>query len=192
MKVTGTKKLLIILFALTCVFTLGLGALFGGWFFKSAPSAYAEEEKVTLPDGSAERLQKISEKTGIGVEALTFYVKSNGGTESELCDFYDVVGLDDFTKLVKQFLTDYSSGELQSETDYTNEDWFLPPDQVGSYVPLPGNHDTVVNYHSSKQALTQESQYFRNVGFTMGPYDKFIYPETSGVNYRNDRAWYES
>ena len=47
MKVTGTKKLLIILFALTCVFTLGLGALFGGWFFKSAPSAYAEEEKVT-------------------------------------------------------------------------------------------------------------------------------------------------
>ena len=192
MKVTGTKKLLIILFALTCVFTLGLGALFGGWFFKSAPSAYAEEEKVTLPDGSAERLQKISEKTGIGVDLLTFYAKSNGRTESELCDVYDATGKEEFVKIVNGFFADYATGELQSQNDCSNEDWFISPDEVSSYTWLTGNGDTIYDYKTSKSYLTVEPQYFRNTNFAIGPYDKYVPAEENTVNDRNDRAWFES
>ena len=192
MKVTGTKKLLIILFALTCVFTLGLGALFGGWFFKSAPSAYAEEEKVTLPDGSAERLQKISEKTGIGVDLLTFYAKSNGRTESELCDVYDATGKEEFVSLITKFLSDYSTGALESSVDYSDEDWFISPDQAATYaITYAGNQDTLLAYYSSKSAVTTESQYFRNTGFTMGPYNKMVGLSDNSVNDRNDFAWYE-
>ena len=187
MKVTGTKKLLIILFALTCVFTLGLGALFGGWFFKSAPSAYAEEEKVTLPDGSAERLQKISEKTGIGVDLLTFYAKSNGRTESELCDVYDATGKEEFVSLITKFLSDYSTGALESSVDYSDEDWFISPDQAATYaITYAGNQDTLLAYYSSKSAVTTESQYFRNTGFTMGPYNKMVGVSDNSVNDRND------
>jgi len=192
MKVTGTKKLLIILFALTCVFTLGLGALFGGWFFKSAPSAYAEEEKVTLPDGSAERLQKISEKTGIGVEALTFYVKSNGGTESELCDYYDFAGDELFIETVTKFLTEYSLGDIESSNDYTNEDWYISPDQAGTYsYNTIGTADTFTAYYTSKSMVTNEPQYFRNSKFVMGPYQKYVGASDNSVNDRNNFAWHE-
>ena len=194
MKVTGTKKLLIVLFALACVVTLGLGAFFGGWFFKSAPSVYAEEEKVTLPDFANERLQKISEKTGIGVEALRFYVKSDGGSESELCDYYDLVGEKIFVDTVTKFLSEYSSGEIETDNDFSNEDWYLSPDQAGTYASYiaAGQQTTITAFYSTKSMMTTEQQYFRNTGFMMGPYTKRVYSADNSVNDRNSMEWHEN
>ncbi len=89
MKITGTKKLLIILCAIICVFAAGLGVI----FTRSATGtvAYAASDGHILPMADGEKvsdatseadkkaLKELSEATGISPELLTFYARSNDG-----------------------------------------------------------------------------------------------------------------
>ena len=171
MKITATKKLSILLLSLACSAAAGLGVAFGG--FGSATAAYAQSEKHVLPSvGEDVLLDELSALTGISREELKFYALSNGGTVEGLYNCY----LDNKDVLVGEiatFLSDYSTGKLVNEglSQISGEDWFVAPDEVGSYdfngcrVSLV---DTWTKFYTTKSAVTDDPLYWRAMSFQYG------------------------
>ncbi len=189
MKITGTKKLLLSFFALACALGTGLG--FG--LSRSGATditAYAASDKHVLPMAVGERASDavsaadieardaLAEATGIPADFISFYARSNNGTEKELYDSYVEDELTTFDGM-KSFAEMYSEGELVPEEDISDEDWYVSPDQTAGYAPywscyLIGLGDSWSNYYSSKPGgITTEQQYYRNANFTMGYYVKW-------------------
>lgn len=201
MKITGTKKLLIIFCAVICVFAAGLGVI----FTRAATSgtvAYAASDDHILPMAAGEKASDatsaadiearaaLAEATGLAPELISFYARSNNGTEKELYDAYlenDLMILDS----ILTFAEAYSLGEIESVSDISDEDWFISPDDASTYNTWTGTQiglgDSWVNYYTSKSGgLTTESQYYRNSNFAMGYYVKWDTRRTWA--YRHSRS----
>ena len=87
MKITGTKKLSIILLSLGCSVAAGFGVLFSG-LFSDAPKAYAQTGPQALVGDEEALLEEFSQMSGIGDKDLKFYALSNGGTVESLYQYY--------------------------------------------------------------------------------------------------------
>ena len=202
MKITGTKKLLISFFALTCVLATGLGVGLTRTEFKGV-TAYAMSDSHVLPMADGEKASDatsqadidaraaLAEATGIAPEMISFFARSNGSTEKALYDAY----LEDNITILDSILTFadmYSEGELVHNEDISDEDWYVDPDQAATYATTWGSTlhlsptDTLGSYYSSKSGgITTESQYYRNSNFTMGFYKKWDNRKNSKTRHRN-------
>ena len=194
MRITGTKKLLIILFAVICAVAAGIGVLYAkpsSAFADAAPESAAETEApVDIPDGEElvdseqeqyderfdeARIRALAEVMEIDYEILNFYAHANDISIAQLEDEYysellaspesdgytldeDALALeedaehehnhehdengncifsdDNLSDRVANFKNSYANGEVKLDADAEDEDWFLSPDEAGSYISI--------------------------------------------------------
>ena len=187
MKVKGTKKLLIIFFALMCAAGAGLG-IFLTRSFSRTDVAYAATESNVLPTAVGEKASDavsaadieardaLSQATGIAPELISFYARSNGSTEAVLYDYYLKDSMTTTTDLYN-FVAAYTNGEIAPVSDISDEDWYVAPDEGSNYdwsAYHLGAADTITAYSTTKSGnYSKEALYYRNVNYQMGPYLKW-------------------
>ena len=188
MKITGTKKLIILLLSLVCAVAVGLGwGIFSGQDALAATASSdtdAENSKPTedvqpnVEDISEDYydealLREVASMTEIDYDLVNFYARSHEANAGlMLADTKkDVEGV---KQELATFLKDYSSGVLVNENpEIEDEDWYVAPDEVSKYVytdPV-GLGSIWSNYFTSKSFVTKESQYWGLNGFTIGNYE---------------------
>ena len=164
MRITGTKKIIIILLALSCVLATGVGVMFKR---AEAPSvSYAQERVVeeeraesgredasadsAADEGAQEEeeeyderydegvLNSIADRTGIKFEYVDFYARSMEITAAELEEFVDT-DLQTTAETILAFNNDYEAGYIdldakQDRKSAASDDMLLPPDGTGEYA----------------------------------------------------------
>ena len=172
MKTTRAKKLSIILLSLGCTVAAGLGMLFGGWFTKT-PKAYTQSVPYVLPVGDDAIYEEFTQFSGLSEADLKFYVEANNLTAEALYKYY-LYDKDAAEQEIVEFLRNYSKGYLQNpDLDaMSKEDWFLAPDEVGTYATLTramvGIGDSWTAYYTTKAFTTTEAAYWRQSSFQWG------------------------
>ena len=179
MKITGAKKLSIILLSLGCSVAAGLGVLFSG-AFSTAPVSYAQTAPHALIGEEEDVLAEFSQMSGISERDIKFYANSNGLSVEAFYQYY----LHDKTTAeneIMQFLNGYAQGKYTRQDDISNEDWYLDPDEVGTYTVWTGDTvgiaDTLTDFYTSKSFITTEKFYWRESGFQWGHMERW------GINY---------
>ena len=198
MKITGTKKLIILLLSLVCAVAVGLGwGIFSGQDALAATASSdtdAENSKPTedvqpnVEDISEDYydealLREVASMTEIDYDLVNFYARSHEANAGlMLADTKkDVEGV---KQELATFLKDYSSGVLVNENpEIEDEDWYVAPDEVSNYVVIYrlGLQDMWTSYFTSKSFITQESQYWGLNSFTVGNYARW--PAGSWTGY---------
>ena len=175
MRITGTKKFLIIFLAFVCAVAAGL---VGAFFNTNAQSgAFAETGKYPQSSEYAEivydeeLLHTIADETGFEYDIVNFYAHVFGVSAERI---YEELKLDrdGVVADIQSVLGDYASGELnyQGEENIEEEDWFVAPDEVDGYARAIGLQDTWTEYvASSNRPISNESNlYWGNKNFTVG------------------------
>lgn len=172
MKITGAKKLSIILLSLGCSVAAGLGVLFSG-AFSTAPVSYAQTAPHAIIGEEEDVLAEFSQMSGISERDIKFYANSNGLSVEAFYQYY----LHDKTTAeneIMQFLNGYAQGNYTRQDDISNEDWYLAPDEVGNYNQIWSSGTMVgiptvwTEYYTSKSFITTEEFYWRESGFQWG------------------------
>ena len=173
MKITGTKKLSIILLSLACAAAAGLGVLFSGWSDK-APKAYTQPGASIMYGDEDAILKEFSNASGISAELLKFYAKANNGTVEMLYQYY-LYDKETAKEEILSFLSAYSQCQIVDESgiDMSDEDWYVSPDDVSSYwnyvtMAPAGISDTWTTWYTSKAFTTTEKAYWRESNFQWG------------------------
>ena len=186
MKITGTKKLIILLLSLVCAVAVGLGwGMFSGQDALAATASSDTDENTKSAEDTQPNVEDISEDyydeailrevaamTEIDYDLVNFYAHSHEANAGlMLADTKkDVEGV---KQELATFLKDYSTGDLVNEnSEIEDEDWYVAPDEVSKYATIYrlGLADMWTSYFTSKSFITQESQYGGLNGFTMGNY----------------------
>ena len=176
MRITGTKKFLIIILAFVCAVAAGLV----GAFFNTNGQSGAFAETGKYPQSSEyaeivydeELLHTIADETGFEYDIINFYAHVFSVSAERI---YEELKLDrdGVVADIQSVLGDYASGELnyQGEENIEEEDWFVAPDEVESYARAIGLQDTWMEYVTSpNRPVSNESNlYWGNENFTVGP-----------------------
>ena len=194
MRITGTKKLLIILFAVICAVAAGIGVLYAKpsqAYADAAPESAAETEApVDIPDGeeSADSEQKqydgkydeiemhtLADSMGIDFDALNFYARTNEISVDALSEIYAERG-EELKQSISQFYELYSAGELTytGEKNIEEEDWFLPPDAASSYYWIMQPGASFRSSCTASKPITNETGLWGSSMYTFGEYTQFI------------------
>ena len=176
MRITGTKKFLIIILAFVCAVAAGLV----GAFFNTNGQSGAFAETGKYPQSSEyaeivydeELLHTSADETGFEYDIINFYAHVFSVSAERI---YEELKLDrdGVVADIQSVLGDYASGELnyQGEENIEEEDWFVAPDEVESYARAIGLQDTWMEYVTSpNRPVSNESNlYWGNENFTVGP-----------------------
>ncbi|MDE6442179.1 MAG: hypothetical protein K2L12_05465, partial [Clostridia bacterium] len=233
MKITGTKKLLIIFLTLVCALTAGLfGVLFkGNNMPASAETSVVNADNADdgVQDGGEDKLvepsqtpleeaadeEQSEEQVVEEPEYDETYDEGYLHDAAELTGIrYDVLNLfahvcevpartilenaeknpEEVVEVVTSFAESYQKGEIYNDdSSVEEEDWFVAPDQMGTFGYLVGLQTEWVDYYTSKTSITTDDRYWGVTGFTMGNYWHHSprNTTTAGQHFYYTWAWVE-
>ncbi|MDE6442597.1 MAG: hypothetical protein K2L12_07610, partial [Clostridia bacterium] len=204
MKITGTKKLLIIFLTLVCALTAGLfGVLFAGNNMpaNAQTSAVKEDGGAKADGGTDAKISELADMLGVEYKYVNFYVHVNGTDVDTWISDLKLVAPDKAAKMaaigvpyteekvntdvqeelcleLEKFTKDYEDGLVTLSEEAEEEDWFISPDEAA-------------NFATYKNCLTYWTLWFegktQNVDYTWT-----VHPSPQNSSNARGKLWCET